>query len=80
VSTRVKVKAKKIVSQIVTMWLLIDNETSTHQENKEKLILNRTGELPNCLQPLLRETLKVKRESKHNKDSDRGNAWIYKEI
>ena len=62
-STRVKVKAKKIVSQIVTMWLLIDDETSTHQENREKLILNRTRELPNCLQQLLRDTLKVKKQA-----------------
>ena len=62
-STRVKVKAKKIVSQIVTMWLLIDDETSTHQENREKLILNRTRELLNCLQQLLRDTLKVKKQA-----------------
>ena len=62
-STRGKVKAKKIVSQIVTMWLLIDDETSTHQENREKLILNRTRELPNCLQQLLRDTLKVKKQA-----------------
>ena len=62
-STRVKVKAKKIVSQIVTMWLLIDDETSTHQENREKLILNRTRELPNCLQQVLRDTLKVKKQA-----------------